>query len=168
MRGRLLSSLSLAVAVSACVGTPVADRPGRSDEEKAVLAAVQQFFDTMHTRDVAGARSVLDDQGAFVSVRWSDDGTRTVRRSPNAAYLDGLAAGQATNLERMWNAEVRVHGPIAVVWTPYDFHVDGTFSHCGIDAFQLLRTDAGWTITGGTYTVERTGCAESPLGPPGR
>jgi hypothetical protein len=31
------------------------------------------------------------------------------------------------------------------------------------DAFQLPPTEAGWIITGGTYTVERTGCPESPL-----
>jgi len=51
------------------------------------------------------------------------------------------------------------------VWTPYDFWVDGKFSHCGIDIFDLVKTAEGWKISGATYTVERTGCAASPLGP---
>lgn len=140
----------------------------RTDEETAVLVAVQQFFETMTGKDPAGAREVLDPEGDFVSVRWSEDGERIVRRSSNQAYLDGLEGEAEVYLERMWDSEVRVHGPIATVWTPYDFHIDGQFSHCGVDVFQLLLTEAGWTITGGTYTVERVGCPESPLGPPGR
>jgi hypothetical protein len=54
-----------------------------------------------------------------------------------------------------------------VVWTPYDFHIDGEFSHCGIDAFNMVRTDEGWKIASIVWTVERTGCENSPLGPPG-
>jgi hypothetical protein len=44
--------------------------------------------------------------------------------------------------------------------------LDGGFSHCGIDSFELVRTDGSWKLTGGIYTVEREGCAPSPLGPP--
>lgn len=140
---------------------------GRTEEEAAVLQAVERFFETMTSNDAVGAGEVLDPEGDFVSVRWTEDGTPVVRRASNAAYLEGLGQETEGYLERMWEPEVRVHGPIAVVWTPYDFHVDGAFSHCGIDVFQLLRTQAGWTITGGTYTVERTDCPVSPLGPPG-
>jgi hypothetical protein len=65
----------------------------------------------------------------------------------------------------MWDPDVRIHGAIAVVWTRYDFWVDGKFSHCGVDAFDLVKTAEGWRIAGGVYTVERTGCPPSPLGP---
>jgi hypothetical protein len=165
-RSSVLTLLSVATILS-CSRTGASDRPDRTEEERAVLMAVQRFFDTMTSKNAAGARQVLDPEGDFVSVRWNSDGGRVVRRAPNSAYLRGLETETATYLERMWDSEVRVHGPIAIVWTPYDFHIDGKFSHCGIDAFQLLRTETGWTVTGGTYTVERTGCPESPLGAPG-
>lgn len=32
-------------------------------------------------------------------------------------------------LERAWAPEMRIDGLIATVWTRYDFHVDGAFSH---------------------------------------
>ena len=139
----------------------------RTPDEKAVLAAAQQFFDTMASRDVDGAAAVLDPAGDFVSVRWDSDGTPIVRRATVQSYLESLETDSSAYLERMWDAEVRIQGPIAAVWAPYDFHVDGDFSHCGMDAFQLLLTDKGWIVTGATYTVERTGCSASPLGPPG-
>jgi len=50
------------------------------------------------------------------------------------------------------------------VWAPYDFWRDGKFSHCGVDAFDLIKTDEGWKIAGGGYTLESK-CEPSPLGP---
>ena len=66
--------------------------------------------------------------------------------------------------ERIWNAEVRVNGLIATVTAPYDFWIDGKFSHCGVDSFDFIKTGDGWKIAGGVYTVEQK-CAPSPLGP---
>ncbi len=178
MRVRSLFVVLCFCVLSACSGEVGARSPEpapgqtaertteRTADETAALAAVQRFFDTMSAQDSAGARSVLDAEGDFVSVRWAEDGAAVVRRAPNSGYLSGLASQTDTYLERMWDSDVQVHGPIATVWTPYDFHINGKFSHCGVDAFQLLKTDAGWIITGGTYTVERTGCAASPLGSP--
>jgi hypothetical protein len=75
-----------------------------------------------------------------------------------------LQRSKQTNRERIWNPEVRVHGLIATVWAPYDFWTDGKFSHCGIDAFDLIKTADGWKISGGTFTME-SACEPSPLGP---
>lgn len=165
-RKSVLSLMAVAMTLS-CSHDPQSANRERTDEEAAVLLAVERFFETMTSKDAAGARAVLDPEGDFVSVRWNEDGERVVRRSSIREYLERLEAEKETYLERMWESEVRIHAPIAVVWTPYDFHIDGKLSHCGIDAFQLLQTEAGWIITTGTYTVERTGCRTSPLGPPG-
>jgi hypothetical protein len=73
---------------------------------------------------------------------------------------------KGVSLERMWDPEVRIQGAIAAVWTRYDFHRDGKFSHCGTDAFNLVKTAEGWKIASAMWTVERTGCVPSPLGPP--
>ena len=103
-------------------------------------------------------------EGRLFSVR-EQNGQPLTRAASTQDCLDSLAKGQQAYRERMWNPEVRVHGPIASVWTPYDFWVNGKFSHCGVDAFDLVNTSEGWKISGGIYTVERTGCAPSPLGP---
>jgi ketosteroid isomerase-like protein len=133
--------------------------------EDAVRATVQEFFRTMTARDSAGARRVLLDDGVYWATSESGKGF-AVRRSTNAAYVESLGKPGEAWLERMWQPTVQVHGRIATLWTPYDFHVDGKFSHCGVDAFTLVRTDAGWKIASVVYTVEATGCAPSPLGAP--
>lgn len=135
-------------------------------EKNAILAAVQQFFDTMAAKDVAGATEVLVPDGQFFSIR-TVDGERVVRSSTNQEYLERLAGTKDYWLERMWEPEIRLRGDVATVWAPYDFFLNGNFSHCGYDAFHLMKIDGRWMITGGSYTVEYTGCEPSPLGPPG-
>ena len=154
----------LFILISLLSAAPAARPSQQEDDKTAVLASVQAFFDTMASRDVEGARRVLMLEGRMFSVR--DQGGQAVARASTVEdYLKNLGERKQANRERMWNPEVRVHGAIASVWTPYDFWVDGKFSHCGIDIFDLVKTAEGWKISGATYTVERTGCAPSPLGP---
>ena len=157
---RALTALLFSAVIAASVAAQEAP-PGA--EREAVLSTVQAFFDTMAARDAGGARRVLVPEGRFHSVR-TRDGKTVTRIFTNQEYLDDLGSAKGRVRERMWNPEVRVRGNIATVWTPYDFWTGGKFSHCGIDAFSLVRDPDGWKIAGGSYTVETT-CEPSPLGP---
>ena len=144
----------------------VAPAAGQEDVEKeAVLAVVQKFFDMMTAKDAAGAREILIIDGQFSSVADGANGPR-VRTSPLATYIERLSSGTRLQEERMWDPVVMIHQRLAMVWTPYDFHVDGELTHCGIDAFSLIKTDAGWKIAAAAYTVEPMGCRA--LGQPSR
>jgi hypothetical protein len=136
-------------------------------EEAAVLESVQRLFDIMATRDTAAARELLLADGRFVVVRPGPAGdAEQVGLMSHEDFIGLLARGSEPLLERMWSAEVRIHGPIAMVWTPYDFYRGGEFSHCGVDAFTMVRLQGEWRIAGATYTIETEGCPPSPLGPP--
>ena len=77
-----------------------------------------------------------------------------------------LKDGKEALLERMWSPTVHINGRIAVVWTRYDFHVNGKFTHSGTDCFTLLKTDQGWKIASCVYSVEPGAHTEHPAGPP--
>ncbi len=147
------------IVILIAVAAPL--RAQSTAERDAVLKTVQAFFDTMTARDVDAARAILVPQGRFHSMR---NGKPEPRSLSNEEYLAQLQASKQTMRERMWNPEVRVHERIATVWAPYDFWIDGKFSHCGVDAFDLVKTEGGWKLAGGSYTVEDK-CAPSPLGP---
>jgi hypothetical protein len=138
----------------------------QSADSAAVLGVVQAFLNTLATRDTAAARTLMMPGTRSVSIR--GDTSTVTRVQSDTSFLRTLPHGTEKLLERIWSPVVSLRGPLATVWTPYDFHVDGKFSHCGIDAFTLLRENRVWRITEITYTVERTGCAPSPLGPPAR
>jgi len=149
----------IAVLVTATLSAQSANR-----EKDAVLKTVQTFFDTMTAKDVEGARAILQPQGRFHAMRMRD-GKPDVRAFSNEEYFADLQSSKQTMRERIWNPDVRIDGLIATVWARYDFWIDGKLSHCGIDAFDLIRTGEGWKIAGGVYTLEAK-CPPSPLGPP--
>ena len=131
-------------------------------QEAAVLAVVQRLFDGMAARDAAVLRAVMLPDGRYFSVRADNK----IGGGTNSEFIERIAASKENLLERMWNPRVMIHGSIASVWAPYDFHRNRKFNHCGVDSFQLLKTTEGWKIATITYTVETTGCQPSPLGPP--
>jgi hypothetical protein len=134
-------------------------------EEEKILQTVRTFFDGMAEADSVKLASVMMPGGVFISVREEGD-EWTTRTQTIDDFLRNVGGWEQHLYERMWNPKVLRHGHIAVIWTPYDFYIDGEFSHCGKDAFNLIKTDTGWVIASAVYTVERTGCPESPLGPP--
>ena len=127
------------------------------DERAAVIAVVQRLWDAMKARDTAMARAVFD-SSAMLSRVVTRNGEARVQLTPVSGFLDALGKATESWNERMFNPEVRIDGPLATVWTEYDFHLGTQFSHCGIDAFQLLKTSGGWKIVALADTARREGC----------
>lgn len=48
--------------------------------------------------------------------------------------------------EKLLTTEIKIDGGIAQVWTEYSFFVGNKFSHCGVNAFQLMRENSQWKI----------------------
>lgn len=69
--------------------------------------------------------------------------------------------------ERGFRPEVRINGPVAMVWYPYDLYREGTWSHCGVDIFTLIRTEGRWRIATLVWSAEQPPmCEKHPDGPP--
>ena len=134
-------------------------------DSAAVLSAAQTLLRSINTRDTSLARPLLLPGGVFVSIRQGAGGS-TPRVQTHAEFLTSLPSGKEQLLERIWSPRVTVEGTLAEVRAPYDFHIDGKFSHCGVDVFTLVKATSGWLISGTSYTVQQTGCTPSPLGPP--
>lgn len=145
--------------------------PGRAmsqeGEEAIVLQMTNDLLRALSAGDTATLAELLAPEAMIQSVRDAAGGVEMGART-RTSFLSGLGEDDRDLLERMWDPTVMVQGRVAMVWTPYDFHVDGGFSHCGIDVFTFLKGEDGWKVSGITYDVVREGCSPSPLGPPGR
>ena len=127
------------------------------DERAAVVAVVQRLWDAMKARDTAMARSVFD-SSAMLSRVVTRNGEARVQLTRVSEFIEALGRATEPWNERMFAPEVRIDGPPASIWTEYDFHLGDKFSHCGVDAFQLLKTSAGWKIVALSDTARREGC----------
>ena len=131
-----------------------ANPPG---EEENIVSVVQHFFTVMETRDTDEAKKILIPGGCTFSIR-SEGKTETLKTSNFQEFINSLSTLKDNYKEAMSNPKILVHEGIAVLWTKYDFYINGKFSHCGVDAFSLIKTADGWKIAGLVYTVEKTGC----------
>ena len=154
------TTVLLAILVQA--QQPAVQRPA---DETEVLAAVEQMFDAMRRKDADAYASVLVPEGMAIRVRTDGPAEGRLRFQGNAEDIASFKGNVDRWDERIWDPTVRVHGPIAVVWAPYDFHINGKFSHCGVDLFELLKVDGKWRLSNASWTVETVGCPPSPLGP---
>jgi len=141
------------------------DRDPAADEA-AVLAVVDSSLAAISAEDFeAFADLMLPDAMAF-TIREQPDGLGY--RARTVAEQRSMVADGADLIERGFDAEVRVQGHLASVWLPYDFYENGEWSHCGVDAFILLRRPEGWRIASIAWTVEQPpDCRPHPDGPPG-
>ena len=137
----------------------------QSDDRALILETVQKFFDSIEFRDRQLLESILVPNSLNISARELDDGEVQFNVMSYDEVVTALTRPGRNAKERSWDETVLIQGNIAVVWTPYDFHVDGVFSHCGIDSFQLIKQDGQWLISNSSWTLETENCPASPLGP---
>lgn len=139
----------------------------QTDPETAkVLQVVQDFFNALAAKDGDALRATCHPGAQFTSGRPAPDGAYRLNQRAVETDATAIASMKESWLERMWQPTVHLEGRIAVVWTRYDFHRDGKFSHNGTDCFTLLQTDQGWKIVCGAYSVEPGTKTEHPAGPP--
>lgn len=153
------------LARSLCVGLLLAGvripAHAQDAERTAVLTTVQKVFDAMHSRDTALLRQAFDTSARLAGV--STRGMPAVRLTAPAAFGSAIASAPAGDVwnERIFDPEVRIDGDVAQVWAYYTFHRNKTFSHCGVDAFMLLKVGAEWKITQLADSRRTTGCTHS-------
>ena len=163
----MLNKNSLAVFLSGALlsANLFAQTEATEAERAAVLSTIDAFFAALASSDRARLESTTYMGSVFVASTTDSAGQVSNSARTRRDFIAALSDRRASRLERYWNPTVLVQGGIAVFWAPYDFHVDGNFSHCGIDSFQLLRSEGRWKIASSSYTVQRENCEPSPLGP---
>lgn len=156
----LLAAAGAAFAVPGAVRcqTP-AGASGTAADTAAVLAVVRGLFDAMRAGDSARVRASFAPNALLGRAR-ERGGQAVFERDTLDKFVRAVGAPHpAVWDERLRNTTVRVDGPLAAVWTEYAFYAGPRFSHCGVDAFQLARTGAGWQIVALVDTRQQTGCA---------
>lgn len=127
--------------------------------EDSVKAAVNNLFTAMRTTDVVLLKSVFHNNAIMQTITRNKDGESIVANESIddfAASIGRLKKDSAD--ERIIFETIKIDGPLAVVWTPYNFYYNGKFSHCGVNSFHLVRLNGSWKIQYLIDTRRRTGC----------
>ena len=126
----------------------------RSSDDPAAVA--EMLFAAMREKSAEKIRALFLPEGRLVAIDKPKDGhglSKTRLFTPDA-FATAIAGGQGDYRELMPKKNVEVTGDLALVWGRYTFYLGDKFSHCGTNAFHLVRTEAGWKIADIASTLE--------------
>ena len=130
-------------------------------EEQQVENVIRSLFDGMRAKNadqVASAFSadaimqtvLAKPEGSTVGSNGVGDFVKRIGSTPAETHLD----------ERILDYQIKVDGTMASAWTPYKFFVNGNFSHCGVNSFQLVKMAEGWKIVYIIDTRRKENCED--------
>ena len=139
-----------------CLFTTAAKAQSATDSVKQV---VNQLFTAMKTADAQLLQQCFADSAVLQTIAMNKEGKTIVRNESVAAFAASISKAPVGALdERIEFDMVKTDAALAIVWTPYQFYLNGNFSHCGVNSFQLVRFNGQWKIQYLIDTRRRTGC----------
>ncbi|MBX2962356.1 MAG: nuclear transport factor 2 family protein [Cyclobacteriaceae bacterium] len=119
----------------------------QSDEAQ-IKAEIEKLFIGMKAADSTAVRSAFHDQVTLATVyRDKENAVKLRRESSVNDFIRSVGTQRADVLnEEIWGLIIQRDGDFAQAWCDYAFYVGKKFSHCGVDAFQFIKTNAGWKI----------------------
>lgn len=143
----LTSVISLTINVSA------------QTAEDSVKAVVNQLFDGMKNANATLLLQTFADSAIMQTITRTKEGKTYVQTEEVKDFADFVSKqSKGAADERISIETIKIDGPLAFVWAPYKFYFNGQFSHCGIDAFHLVRFNGGWKIQYLIDTRRKQGC----------
>jgi hypothetical protein len=135
-------------------------------DTKAAIAVADSVLGALSGGDNATLKRLTLDS-AIVGGAGVRNGVERLSLGSWARYTSRTGPSEFT--ERGFGATARVQDRVAQVWVPYDLYVGKTWSHCGVDAFTLLKSDGRWRVASLIYTIEQPpACQKHPAGRPSR
>lgn len=127
--------------------------------EDSVKSVINNMFAAMKNADGVMLKSVFSDSIVFQTIARNKEGATVVRTESPAGFIEQISKASTGSLdERISFETVKVDGPLAIAWTPYNFYYNGQFSHCGVNSFQLVRFNGVWKIQYIIDTRRKQGC----------
>jgi len=127
--------------------------------EDSVKSTVNLLFEGMKSSDPLILKKAFADSAILQTIGRSKEGKTIIRNEKIDAFAESVGKAPKGSLdERIQFETIKIDGPLAIVWTPYQFYYDGKFSHCGVNSFQLVRINGEWKIQYLIDTRRRENC----------
>ncbi|KIC91789.1 hypothetical protein HY58_06125 [Flavihumibacter sp. ZG627] len=128
-------------------------------EEIEIKKVIDQLFTGMRSSDTALLAGAFAPGAILQTIMQKKDGSTVVRTDEVSAFISSIGkAHKEVYDERISYGNIEIDANLAAVWTPYQFFVGTTFSHCGVNSFQLVKLEGKWKIQYLIDTRRKDGC----------
>ena len=133
-----------------------------SNDEAAVKATVNKLFEGMQKADSTILKPLFTPTARLQTVV-NKQGEITVNDDGIGKFISSIGKAKAGTLdERLASMEIKIDGELATAWTPYVFYRQEQKSHCGVNAFTLVKMSGSWKIQTIIDTRRKDNCPDLP------
>ncbi|WP_075340300.1 nuclear transport factor 2 family protein [Tenacibaculum agarivorans] len=117
-------------------------------EEQQIKKVIDVFFDGLHQGDSTLVGTTLHKDIKIQTTYTNKKGEKILVSETRQKLLKAIASKKSsdTYFEKLLSYQIQIDGNLASVWTPYEFYLNDTFSHCGANSFQLFNNNGKWEI----------------------
>ena len=119
---------------------------GQEGEQASIMKVVNNVFEAMRTNDSTLLKQCFVEAPNTFTVLRDESGSKIVKGDFHK-FISAVGSPKEDQWnEPIWNEKVQIDGDLASVWVDYAFYLNSTFSHCGVDAFHLVKLNGAWKI----------------------
>lgn len=131
------------------------------EEVMKVETTIKNLFKGMYEGDSSLVHSAFSDNVRMFTTMKTPENKEVLR----SGSLEGFLKAVGTPHEEVWNEvisnlRIDIDQGLAHAWMNYSFYRGDTFSHCGVNALQLVRIDGEWKIIHLIDTRKSADCEE--------
>lgn len=131
-----------------------------AQDNREIMETINTLFKGMNLGDSAMVHSVFSAAPTIATVTKDKDGVPVMNKGELQRFLNAVGTPHEEKwAEPIWDVKIQMDGNMAQAWMKYGFYIGKTFSHCGVDAFQLFKgPDSKWRIFHLADTRWKEGC----------
>ena len=129
-------------------------------EEEMVKNTIDTFFKAFHQQDSMAIKEIVSKDIVLQTIGRNTEGKEVVKTENFDHFLKSIVSIPSTTKfeERILTYNIQIDGPMANAWTSYEFWLNNTFGHCGVNSFQLFNQEGSWKIIYLIDTRRKEGC----------
>jgi hypothetical protein len=128
----------------------------KSAEEDQIKAVILKTFSAMKAVDSVALKSCFTSTALLQISQMRPEGN-SVRDLPLSKFVQSVLTRKPGEMDERvlsWGP-ILVDHEIATAWVPYEFYLNGKFSHKGVDVFLLVKTGNEFKIQTLLYNMQK-------------
>lgn len=125
-------------------------------DEDQIKAVILKTFSAMKSVDTVALKSCFTEKAVLQISQIRPEGN-IVREVPIANFVKNVITRKAGDMDERvlsWGP-ILVDHEIATAWVPYEFYLNGKFTHKGVDAFILVKVGKEFKIQTLLYNMQK-------------
>jgi len=159
MKNTLTALILFLLAVTVNAQGP---NPSEEETKQKIKGVIETFFDGFHKQDSMIIKSTVANHVVLQTTGKNQEGKTMFKNEEFSKFLKSIVSipDSVKFEEKLTSFSIQIDRTMANAWVGYEFWLNDTFSHCGIDSFQLVDFDGEWKIVYLIDTRGKEGCLD--------